>query len=90
MKDPGRGIIREDVLEEKVLSCIVESKLNLNQVSQVLVEIKALAPFLNTVISLGLSARYDQDGADPLKAILHNERYAAWRAKINLGFGRRT
>lgn len=90
MKDPGRGIIREDVLEEKVLSCIVESKLKLNQVSEVLVEIKALAPFLNTVISLGLSSRYDQDGADPLKSILHNERYAAWRAKINLGLGRRT
>jgi ferredoxin len=90
MTDPACGRIREDIFEEKVLSCIVESKISLDQVPQMLGVVKELAPSLNTVISLGLSTRCDQDGQDPLKAILHQEGYDPWRAKINLGLGRHT
>jgi len=90
MTDPDQGRIREDVFEEKVLSCIVESKIRLNKVPEMLGVIKELAPSLNTVVSLGLSTRCNQDGDDPLKEILHSEGYDAWRAKINLGMGRHT
>ena len=90
MTDPGEGCIREDVLEEKVLSCIIESKIRLNKVPEILGMIKDLAPSLNTVVSLGLSTRCNDNGDEPLKEILHSEGYHTWRAKINLGLGRHT
>ncbi len=88
MRDPERGCIREDVLEEKVLSCIIESKTGLDKVPDILGVIKALAPSLDTVISLGVSTRCDENGDDPLREILQGMGYDAWRAKINLGMGR--
>jgi len=42
---------------------------------------------LDTVISLGVSTRCDENGDDPLREILQGMGYDAWRAKINLGMG---
>jgi len=78
------------VLEEKVLSCIIESKIRLEKVPDILGVIKKLATSLNTVVSLGVSTRCNGSGDDPLREILQREGYDAWRAKINLGMGRRT
>jgi hypothetical protein len=88
MKDPDKGWLREDVFEEKVLSCIIESKIRLKQVPDMLDVIKELAPSLNTVVSLGVSIRCDDNGDDPLREILQRKGYDAWRAKTNLGMGR--
>jgi len=90
MNDSENGCIREDVLEEKVLSCIIESKIRLEKVPDILGVIKKLATSLNTVVSLGVSTRCNGSGDDPLREILQREGYDAWRAKINLGMGRRT
>jgi len=81
MRDPEKGCIREDVLEEKVLSCIIESKTGLDKVPDILGVLKALAPSLDTVISLGVSTRCDENGDDPLREILQGMGYdpgSAW------------
>jgi ferredoxin len=88
MNDPDKGRIREDVFGEKVLSCIIESKIGLNKVPDVLGAIKALVPSLDTVVSLGVSTRCNGSGDDPLREILKEMGYDTWRAKINLGMGR--
>ena len=88
MNDPDKGHIREDVFGEKVLSCIIESKIGLNKVPDILGAIKALVPSLDTVVSLGVSTRCNGSGEDPLREILQDMGYDAWRAKINLGMGR--
>jgi len=90
MTDPDKGFIRKDVFEEKVLSCIIESKIGLDRLPEMLHVIKEIAPSLNTVVSLGVSTRCDQDGNEPLKDILNREGYDPCRAKINLGMGRQT
>ncbi len=90
MTDPDKGMIREDIFEEKVLSCIVESKISLDQVPKMLKVIKDLAPTLDTIISLGVSTRCDDQGDDSLREVLREGGFGAWRAKINLGLGRRT
>ncbi len=90
MTDPNIGSIREDVFQEKVLSCILESKIELHRTPEMLGAIKELAPSLNTVVSLGVSTRCDQNGDDPLREILRAQGYAPFRAKINLGMGKRT
>jgi ferredoxin len=88
MHNPENGSIREDVLEEKVLSCIIETKTRHDKVPDILGVIKAIAPSLDTVISLGVSTRCDENGDDPLREVLQGMGFDAWRAKTNLGMGR--
>ena len=90
MHDIKTGSIREEILEEKVLSCILESKIELERVPEMLGVIKEMAPSLDTIVSLGLSTRCDPDSNDPLINILRSEGYDPWRAKMNLGMGRHT
>jgi ferredoxin len=88
MVDPKNGHIREDVLNEKILSCILETKVVLGKVPQILDLLKEIAPTLNTVLSVGVSARCDAGGEDPIRQVLIDRGYEPWRAKVNLGMGR--
>jgi len=88
MTDPSRGLLREDILNEKILSAIVEIKTDLDEVPSVLKEIRRLSPQLDTVISVGVSTRCDAEGNDALREILEREGYPTYRGKTNLGLGR--
>lgn len=90
MTDPSRGLIRGDILDEKILSAIVEIKTRLEQVPVVLKQIKEIAREVDTVISVGVSTRCDREGSDPLRAILEEAGYPTYRGKTNLGLGRVT
>jgi hypothetical protein len=90
MTDPSRGVIREDILNEKILSAIVEIKTALDKVPLVLKEIRNLSREVDTVISVGVSTRCDAQGNDRLRAILEQEGYPSYRGKTNLGLGRIT
>ena len=90
MTDPYRGVIREDILNEKILSAIVEIKTALDKVPSVLKEIRNLSREVDTVISVGVSTRCDARGNDRLRAILEQEGYPTYRGKTNLGLGRIT
>jgi ferredoxin len=88
MTDPSRGLLREEILNEKILSAIVEIKTDLDKVPSVLKEIRRLSPQLDTVISVGVSTRCDAEGNDALREILEREGYPTYRGKTNLGLGR--
>ena len=89
MSDPGKGLIRSDILEEKILSAIVELKCAIEQVPQVLDMIAAVAERLETIVSVGVATRCDEEGEDPhLAPLLVEKGYLLHRAKTNLGLGR--
>lgn len=90
MADAKEGRIREDVLDEKVLSCILEFKVGLDKLTEILDTIEAFAPTLDTVISLGVAVRCDERGDHPVREKLAGMGYNAWRAKVNMGLGRHT
>jgi ferredoxin len=90
MTDRSRGLIREDILNEKILSAIVEIKAPIERVAAVLQSIKDLAGEVDTVISVGVSTRCDSAGNDLLGTILEQEGYPAYRGKTNLGLGHTT
>ena len=90
MSDPIRGLIRPDILNEKILSAIVEIKTKLEAVPAVLKRMKELSREVETVISIGVSTRCDGVGEEPLGEILEREGYPAYRGKTNLGLGRVT
>jgi len=87
MIDPSRGLIREDILNEKILSAIVEIKTRLGQAPMILKKIRDLSREVDTVISVGVSTRCDAAGNDALHEILEREEYPMYRGKTNLGLG---
>jgi hypothetical protein len=89
MSDPVKGTLRADVVDEKVLSAILELKTTLAQVPGVLRCARALAPELETIVAIGVSTRCDSEGGDRLEALLRAEGLPAFRGKTNLGLGRR-
>lgn len=90
MTDTATGEIREDVLGEKVLSCILEFEADVARMPELLKAIEDEAKHLDTVVALGAAIRCDANGNDPVRAQLQELGYDAWRAKVNMGLGRRT
>lgn len=88
MTDRARGLIRQDIHNEKILSAIVEIKTNLANVPAVLRKVRQLSPEVDTVISVGVSTRCGGAGEEPLREILAQEGYPTYRGKTNLGLGR--
>ncbi len=88
MSNPKTGEIRKDILNEKVLSAIVEFKAKLTEVPVLLNEIEEVSKQVDTVVSLGVSTRCDENGDNPLEELLQKQGYRFWRGKTNLGMGR--
>ena len=89
MSDPATGAIREDVLNEKVLSAILELQSTPEHVPQLLRAVEKVAGGLNTIVAIGIATRCDAQGENLLEPLLEREGYAGYRAKTNLGLGRR-
>jgi hypothetical protein len=90
MADIEHGILRSDVLNEKVLSAIVEFKTPLDRVEELLDVIEQVAPQLDTVVSLGIGAVNYPDGSNPIPEIMNRRGYPVIRGKTNFGLGRVT
>ena len=91
MTDKSVGTIREDILNEKILSGIVEIKTRLDQVEAVLTTVEDVNQRIDTVTAVGISTRCDGDGEEArLAEILEELGYGAERAKTNMGLGRLT
>jgi ferredoxin len=88
MSDTATGDIRPDILNEKILSAIVEFKTSLANVPAILRTIKAIANSLDTVVAVGAAARCDEHGENQLEEMLRAEGFAFKRGKTNLGLGR--
>lgn len=89
MAGPATGAIRAEILDEKVLSAIVELKTRLEHVPRVLQAVEEIAPGLDTIVSVGVSTRCDARGDNALERLLQREGYEFCRGKTNLGLGRR-
>jgi ferredoxin len=90
MTDTGQGLLREEILGEKIMSAIVEVKVPLGAVPDVLRAVRQVAARLDTVVAVGVSTRCDARGDDALGAMLAAEGLPMYRGKTNLGLGRRT
>lgn len=91
MTDRGTGQIRADILDEKILSAIVEIKTTLDQVEAVLGTVEDVNRRIDTVTAVGISTRCDDGGEETeLAQVLEDLGYGAERAKTNMGLGRLT
>jgi hypothetical protein len=91
MTDTARGTLKEDLLGEKILSAIVETKTSIDRVPRVLEIIFDVAKRIDTVVAVGLSTRCGDAGEDEMLApILADLGFTTHRAKTNMGLGRIT
>jgi ferredoxin len=91
MSDPASGTIREDIMNEKVLSAIIEIKVPVARTEEVVRLVREVEKRLDTVVALGVATRCDADGEDRTVApILERLGYKLERAKTNTGLGRIT
>ena len=91
MSDVATGTIREDVLNEKLLSAILEIKVPVERTEEIIRMVWSVEKRLETVVALGVGTRCDADGEDRTVApILERLGYKLERAKTNIGLGRIT
>ncbi len=86
--DPARGTLREEILNEKVLSAILELTTTLEHVPSVLRRVTEVTPTLDTLVCLGVSTRCDDRGENALEPLLRQAGFPIVRGKTNLGLGR--
>ena len=89
MSDPGTGKFKDDVLPEKVLSAILEFKLDLKKLPELFEVLKEVSKKIETVFSLDIATRVNPDGSIPTTPFI--EAAGLWLAqngKTNVGLGR--
>ena len=90
MSDVATGTIREDILDEKVLSAIVEIKVPVARAEEIVRLVWDVERRIDTVVSIGAGVRCDERGDDTVVApIFERLGYPLARAKTNIGLGRR-
>src|SRR5712671_7628284 len=91
MSDVATGTLREDILNEKVLSAIVEIKAPVERTEEIIRLVWEVEKQIDTVVALGIGARCESDGQERVVApILQKLGYDLVRAKTNIGIGRVT
>jgi hypothetical protein len=89
MSDVSTGTLRADILNEKVLSAIVEINVPVERTEEVIRLVRDLEKQIDTVVALGVGTRCDPDGEERVVApILERLGYSLERAKTNIGIGR--
>lgn len=89
MIDKTIGSIRADVLNEKVLSAIVEFDVTIDKLEEVLLAIKQVADNVDTVFSVDLACRLESDNISPAEAIAKKVGLQPYiTGKTNVGLGK--
>src|SRR5713226_9267181 len=91
MSDVSTGTLREDILDEKILSAIVEIKVPLDRTEEIVRLVHEVEKDIDSVVALGVGTRCDENGEEHVVApILERLGYRIERAKTNTGLGRVT
>jgi len=91
MSDIATGTLREDILNEKVLSAIVEIMVPVERTEEIVRLVWAVEKEIETVVAIGVGTRCGEDGEDTVVGpVLERLGYNLQRAKTNIGLGRIT
>jgi len=91
MSDVATGTLKPDIMNEKVLSAIVEIKVPVSRAEEVIHLVHELERDIDSVVSLGVGTRCDENGNEPIVApLLERLGYKLERAKTNTGLGKIT
>jgi len=90
MTNVETGDIREDILNEKVMSAIIEIKVGVERTEEIIHIIWEVEKRINTQVVIGVGVRCDENGEETIVLpILEKLGYDPQRAKTNIGLGRK-
>ena len=87
--DPVTGDLPAEIVDEKVISAIIEFAIPEEKLDDILAIIDGVTKEVGTVISLDIASRVNEDGTWP--SVKHMERLGRYHrpnAKINVGLGK--
>ncbi len=89
LKDLEKGKFPDELMGEKIHSAVLEFKVPLSKVNKVIEKLKYLAETTDTVFSVGVISRVDEDFSIPVVKLLKELglEVSPW-AKTNVGLGR--
>src|SRR5918996_1033591 len=88
MSDVKSGTLRDDIMGEKLMSAIVEIKVPVERVEEIVRLVWDVEKRIDTVVALGVGTRCDEKGEDNVVApVLERLGYSLHRAKTNVGLG---
>jgi len=91
MSDVATGALKADVLDEKVLSAIVEIKVPVDRTEEIIRLVHEVEKDIDSVVAMGVGTRCAENGEESVVApILERMGYRIERAKTNTGLGRIT
>ena len=89
MSDPVKGKFKDELLNEKVLSAIIEFRVALEQLPELFEIVKEVSLQIETVFSLDLATKVAPDGSVPTDVYVRQAGLAvAPNGKTNVGLGR--
>jgi len=89
MSDPETGKFKDDVLNEKVLSAILEFAVRPDQISQLFENLKKVSGEIDAVFSLDIATRLNSDESVPTAPYIDaSGLWMAANGKTNIGLGR--
>jgi len=89
MVNPETGKVKDDVLNEKVLSAIIEIKTALDRIPEFLQALEKVSREVDTVISVGVASKCLPDGSIPHEEWVEKPGYKlSVNGKTNIGLGR--
>jgi NAD-dependent dihydropyrimidine dehydrogenase PreA subunit len=89
MPDKSTGMLDPEVLNERVMSAVVEFTVPMDQLPQVVKMVQELDSQVDTVFTFGVICRVEEDNSIPAIAVLESAGLTPGTgAKVNLGLGR--
>ncbi len=89
MEDQKTGRFRKDVKKERVLSIIIEGKSPIEDIPKIIEGLRRVEKEVDTVFSVGMICRVDQDGTIPVIPVLKGLGMPVRpNGKTNVGLGR--
>ncbi len=89
LQEKAGSAFKEEVLDEKVLSIIIEFKVASSRLQEVLEELKKSASEIDTVFSVGLIDKVSKEGSmENYEKVRQSGYRPSINAKVNIGVGR--
>jgi NAD-dependent dihydropyrimidine dehydrogenase PreA subunit len=89
IQDPSTGKLPPEILDEKLMSIIVEVKFGPERLQEVLEETKKLAKDLDTVFSISIISKVEDNGFVPILDMVKEAGFKpSVNCKTNVGLGR--
>jgi len=83
--DPATGALKPEILDEKIISCVVEFLLPASAAEELMGMVQELAGEVGSVFNLSVALRADDEGRSRLEELFGSDIFRLPNAKVNLG-----